>query len=64
MLQREHFAILSTLIELPIVIKNYVLYTLEWPFYTGFTVKLLKLSHITGQSVYKITNLGQFKPAC
>ena len=34
----EHFAIPSTFIQLPIVIKIFVFVFLEWPFYTGFTV--------------------------
>ena len=38
MLQREHSAILSTFIKLAIVIKIYVLFIFERPFYTGFTV--------------------------
>ena len=38
MLQREHSAILLTLIKLPFVIKIFVLSIFEWPFYTGFTV--------------------------
>ena len=38
MLPFEHSAILSTFIKLPFVIKIFVLSTLEWPFYTGFTV--------------------------
>ena len=38
MLQLEHFAILSTFIKLPFVIKISVLSSYEWPFYTGFTV--------------------------
>ena len=38
MLQREHSAILSTFIKLPVVIKTFVLYIFEWPSYTGFTV--------------------------
>ena len=37
MLQGEHSVILSTFIKLPFVIKIFVLSTLEWPFYTGFT---------------------------
>ena len=32
------FAILSTFIELPFVIKIFVLSIFEWPFYTSFTV--------------------------
>ena len=38
MLQREHSAILLTLINLPFVIKIFVLSIFEWPFCTGFTV--------------------------
>ena len=38
MLQREHSAILWTFINLPFVIKTFVLSILEWPFYTGFTL--------------------------
>ena len=38
MLRREHSAILSTFIKLPVVIKTFVLSIFEWPFYTGFTV--------------------------
>ena len=38
MLQGEHFAILSTFIELPFVIKIFVFCIFERQFYTGFTV--------------------------
>ena len=38
MLQGEHFAILSTFIKLPFVIKIFVSSIFEWRFYTGFTV--------------------------
>ena len=38
MLQREHSAILSTFVKLPVVIKTFVLSIFLWPFYTGFTV--------------------------
>ena len=37
MLQVERSAILSTFIKLPIV-KIFVLFIFDWPFYTGFTV--------------------------
>ena len=37
MLQREHSAIPSTFIKLPVVIKTFVLVIFDWPFYTGFT---------------------------
>ena len=37
MLPLEHSAILSTFIQLPVVIKTFVLSIFEWPFYTGFT---------------------------
>ena len=38
MLQGEHSAIFSTFIELPLVIKVFVLFIFEWPFYAYFTV--------------------------
>ena len=38
MLEREHSAILSTLIELLFSIKTFVLYIFEWPLKTCFTV--------------------------
>ena len=38
MLQGEHSAILSTFINLQLVIKINVLSIFEWQFYTGFTV--------------------------
>ena len=34
----EHSAILLTFIKLQFVIKTFVLYTFEWPFYTGCTI--------------------------
>ena len=40
MLRGEHAALLSTFIRLPLVIKVFVLSIFEWPFYTGFTVRL------------------------
>ena len=40
MLQREHSAILSTFINLPFVIKIFVLSFFEWPLNTGFTVPI------------------------
>ena len=41
-LKREHSAILSTFIKLPFAIKIFVLSIFEWPFYTGFTVCILR----------------------
>ena len=38
MLQREHSAILSTFIKLPVVMKTFVLSIFELLFYTGFTL--------------------------
>ena len=38
MLQREHFAILSTCIKLTFIFKTFVLSIFEWPLKTGFTV--------------------------
>ena len=35
---KEHSAILLTFIKLPFVIKIFVLFIFEWPFYIGFTV--------------------------
>ena len=35
---REHSAILLTFFKLPFVIKIFVLFMIEWPFYTDFTV--------------------------
>ena len=40
MLQREHSAIHSTFVKLPIVIKIFVLSIFEWPLKTGFTVSV------------------------
>ena len=39
----EHSAILSTFIKLPFVIKTFVLSIFEWPFYTGYNIKLLSV---------------------
>ena len=41
MLQMEHSAIISIFITLPIVIKTFVFFIFEWPFYTGLTVLLV-----------------------
>ena len=38
----EHSAILSIFIKLQFVIKIFVMSILEWPFYTGFTVFIMK----------------------
>ena len=48
MLQEEHSAILLTFINLPVVIKNSVLSSFEWPFYTG----LLYLSSLLSILVF------------
>ena len=45
MRQREHSAILSTFIKLPVVIKTFVLSIFQWMFYTGFTV----LTEVVGE---------------
>ena len=44
----QHSAIFSTFIELPVVIKTFVLSIFEWLFYTGFTVLTSMLSSSTG----------------
>ena len=49
MLQGEHSAILSTFINLRVVIKTF-LSIFEWPFYIGFTV-LLCLIILIGEYV-------------
>ena len=46
MLQREHSAILSTIIKLPFVIKIFVLSIFEWPLKPGFTVVHLNLAFL------------------
>ena len=38
MLQRDHFAILSTFIKLPFVIEIFILSIFEWTLKTSFTV--------------------------
>ena len=52
MLQGEHYAILLTFINLPFVIKIFVLsifeWPFEWPFYIGFTVLKLQYSYYCG----------------
>ena len=40
-LQREHSAILSTFMKLPVVIKTFIFSIFEWPFYTYFTVSYI-----------------------
>ena len=44
MLQGEHSAILLTFIKLPFVIMIFVLSTIEWPFYTSFTLVLHRVN--------------------
>ena len=51
MLQREHPAILSTFIKLPVVIKTVVLSFFEWPLNTGFTVLLTLFCLMTSLSI-------------
>ena len=43
MLQKEHSAILSTFIKLPIAIKTFVLSICKWPLNTGFTLNLTSM---------------------
>ena len=42
---------LSTFIELPFVIKPFVLFIFEWPLYSGFTVLMYHLVAKTGLSI-------------
>ena len=46
MLHREHSAILSTFIELPFVIKIFVLSIFEWSLKTGFTVITIRINYM------------------
>ena len=41
----EHSAILSTFIKQPVVIKTFVLWIFEWPFYTGYIIYLGEVFH-------------------
>ena len=62
MLQREHSAILSTFIKLPVVIKIFVLSIFEGPFYTVFTVPWYTARDIITQTNEECTNTcEQFK---
>ena len=61
MLQSENSAILSTFIKLPVVIKSFVLYIFEWPFYTGFTVCHMTCVH---HSSYKQNGNSASKNCC
>ena len=56
MLQGEHSAILSPFIMLPFVIKIFVLSIFEWPFKTGFTVRV-KSQELEVRSLYHFYNL-------
>ena len=61
MLQREHSAILLTLIKLPFVIKVFVLSIFEWPLKTGFTVDDAYFSDSrTLNSLFTFGTLGFF----
>ena len=55
MLQGEHSAILLTFIKLQFVIKSFVLSTIEWPFYTGFTVPRFSNYPAIRRRVYRNT---------
>ena len=44
MLQGKHPAIPSTFIKLPFVIKIFGLAIFEWPFYTSFTILVIKIA--------------------
>ena len=52
MVQREHSAILSTFINLPVIIKTFVLTSFKWPLKTGFTIsqELLTLLELNNES--------------
>ena len=46
MLQEEHSAILLTFINVPFVIKMFVLSIFEWPLKTGFTVPFYQTTSV------------------
>ena len=60
MLQGEHSAILLTFIELPSVIKVFVLSIFEWPLKTGFTVfdKTLQIISLHMEEPMAIKNIS------
>ena len=53
----EHSAILLTFIKLPFVIKIFVLYILEWPLKTDFTVSDPILVYLTSRYFVLCTNM-------
>ena len=65
MLQGEHSAILST-IDLPFVLKTFVLSTFEWPLKTGFTVciLILPLVCLNWLQCYRNSETGMYVQAC
>ena len=66
MLQMEHFAILSTFIKLPFVIKIFDLSIFVWPFYTDFTVITLYNAHMSllvRKPVFGVSDQVMLKPA-
>ena len=56
MLQGEHSAILSTFIMLQFVIKIFVSFVFEWPFYTGFTVPMFLSQYLL--EILKLLTMG------
>ena len=53
----KHSAILPTFIELPFVIKIFVLSIFEWPFYTGITVNHTPLGFLLVLMLYDPFNI-------
>ena len=57
LMQREHSAILSTFIKLPVVNKIFVLSIFEGPFYTGYSVPWYTARDIITQTNEECINM-------
>ena len=54
MLQREHSAILLTFINVPFVIKMFVLSIFEWPLKTGFTAPFYQTTSVQNLRIFTV----------
>ena len=62
---QKYCRILSTFIKLPFVIKIFVLSIFEWPFFTGFTVELLKTyAVISNAHLSRVCKRGKLSGSC
>ena len=67
MLQGEHSAKLSAFINVPFVVKTFVLSFFEWPFYTGYTVHCIFTPYFMPQpptSALRSSNNYVKQPVC